>query len=165
MLIVNYIINCYILLVKPDNILLARDNKTIKLCDFGSALYYDEIGITEYVASRYYRAPEIILGCQFNSQVDMWGLGTTLYEIYTSKILFPGSTNNDMLRLILKFNKGKFNQTMINSGKFSNRHFDGQGIFKPLKGEIVVVNPINNNKTQVFLHYYTFDIDCCKTSY
>ena len=62
----------------------------------------EDIGITEYIASRYYRAPEIILGCQFDTQIDIWGLGATLFEIYTGKILFPGASNSDMLRLMLK---------------------------------------------------------------
>jgi serine/threonine-protein kinase PRP4 len=132
MLIVSLcIINC---LVKPDNILLSRDSKTVKLCDFGSALYLEQIGVTEYIASRYYRAPEIILGCEFGTQIDMWSLGATLFEIYTGKILFPGLTNNDMLRLMIKM-KGKVSNWMVSKGKFSSRHFTEQGIFISAKEE------------------------------
>ena len=53
--------------LKPDNILVNKDAQQIKLCDFGSCLNAkEEVGpemVTEYLVSRFYRAPEIILGC------------------------------------------------------------------------------------------------------
>jgi len=49
--------------LKPDNILVSADKKTIKLCDFGTAVdKRDVMERTEYLVSRFYRAPEIILG-------------------------------------------------------------------------------------------------------
>lgn len=46
--------------VKPDNILVNEDKNLVKLCDFGSAMRYEEIeGPTKYLVSRFYRAPEI----------------------------------------------------------------------------------------------------------
>jgi serine/threonine-protein kinase PRP4 len=47
---------------------------------------------------RFYRAPEIILGLKYDFAVDLWSAGCTIYELYTGKIMFPGHTNNDMLR-------------------------------------------------------------------
>jgi serine/threonine protein kinase len=49
---------------------------------------------------RFYRAPEIILGLKYDFAVDLWSAGCTIYELYTGKIMFPGHTNNDMLRLV-----------------------------------------------------------------
>lgn len=53
--------------LKPDNIMVSSDTQKIKLCDFGSVLRIpDDVGqemITDYLVSRFYRAPEIILGC------------------------------------------------------------------------------------------------------
>ena len=53
--------------LKPDNILVSEDTQKIKLCDFGSCLKVpDDLSeemVTEYLVSRFYRAPEIILGC------------------------------------------------------------------------------------------------------
>ena len=69
--------------MKPDNIMVSGDTVHIKLSDFGSALYQDECGITEYLVSRYYRAPEIILGCQYDTPVDTWSAAVTLFELYT----------------------------------------------------------------------------------
>ena len=103
--------------------------KKIKLCDFGNALSLSEAGITEYIASRYYRAPEIILGCKFDTQVDMWSLGATLSEACTGKILFPGISNHDMIRLMLNLKGIKMPEWMIKEGQFSNKHFDAEGKF------------------------------------
>jgi serine/threonine-protein kinase PRP4 len=75
-------------LVKPDNILSSNNNKTVKLCDFGTALYIDEANLVDYMQSRYYRAPEIILGTPYDYSIDMWSAACTIYELYTGKILF-----------------------------------------------------------------------------
>lgn len=63
-------------------------NKTkIKLCDFGSAFFFDEKITTNYMQSRFYRAPEIILGCNYDTSIDMWSIGCTLFELYTGNII------------------------------------------------------------------------------
>ncbi len=134
--------------MKPDNVLVSRDGQRVKICDFGTALRANEVGVTEYVASRYYRAPEIILGCHFDTQIDMWGLGATLFEVYTGKILFPGVSNNDMLRLMLKM-KCKLSPNMLKGGKFSAKHFDEKGNFIPHKPE---VPPSSTAKSVLLVH-------------
>lgn len=108
--------------------MVSQDTKHTKICDLGSALYSDECGITEYLVSRYYRAPEIILGGQYDYSVDVWSAIVTLYELYTGKVMFPGKTNNDMLRLIMRV-KGKISNRLLKKGKFTSRHFDEQGTF------------------------------------
>jgi serine/threonine protein kinase len=59
--------------------------------------YVSFTSITNF-PSRFYRAPEIILGLKYEFGVDLWSAGCTIYELYTGKIMFPGHTNNDMLR-------------------------------------------------------------------
>lgn len=81
--------------------MVTKDSQKIKLCDFGSCISVDEIGITEYMASRFYRAPEIMLGCKFNQAIDVWSAGVSLFELYTGKVMFPGRSNNEMLKLIM----------------------------------------------------------------
>ncbi len=81
--------------------------------------------ITKYIQSRYYRAPEVMLGCHYDCKIDMWSFGCTLYELYTGKILFPGKTNNEMLKLMMQI-KGKFNSKMIKRGKYSSEYFNEQ---------------------------------------
>jgi len=98
--------------IKPDNILVSADFSTVKLCDFGSAFFEtDSDNVpTPYLVSRFYRAPEIILGLDYDRSVDLWSIAVTLAELFTGSVLFPGRTNNDMLR--------RFVDTM---GPFSNK--------------------------------------------
>ncbi|KAJ4377884.1 U4/U6 small nuclear ribonucleoprotein prp4 [Neocucurbitaria cava] len=85
--------------LKPDNVLVSPDHKTIKLADFGTAVFErDLIDRTAYLVSRFYRAPEIILGMKISYGVDIWATGCTAYELWTGKILFTGRSNNQMVK-------------------------------------------------------------------
>ena len=53
----------------------------------------------------------------------MWSVGATLYELYTGQILFPGRTNNEMLKLNMEL-KGKMSHKMVRKGMFRENHFD-----------------------------------------
>ncbi|KAF4089724.1 hypothetical protein AMELA_G00070070 [Ameiurus melas] len=109
--------------IKPDNILVNESKTILKLCDFGSASHIAENDITPYLVSRFYRAPEIVIGKPYDYGIDMWSVGCTLYELYTGKILFPGKTNNHMLKLAMDL-KGKMPNKMIRKGLFKDQHFD-----------------------------------------
>ena len=110
--------------IKPDNILVTESMAMLKLADFGSAMYINEIDVTPYLISRFYRAPEIILGClPFDYAVDVWSVGCTLYELYTGKILLPGRSNNHMLKLMMEL-CGKFPRHVLRKGTLSNSHFN-----------------------------------------
>lgn len=100
--------------IKPDNILLDEKQTTIKLCDFGSAFKADagKQDPTPYLVSRFYRAPEIVLGLAYDKAVDMWSVGCCLYEMFTGKVMFPGSTNNEMLKFFMEL-KGKIPNKLI----------------------------------------------------
>ena len=62
-----HLTNCGVLHsdIKPDNILVSEDRTSVKLCDFGSAMFQGENEVTPYLVSRYYRAPEVILGLKY----------------------------------------------------------------------------------------------------
>jgi len=45
---------------------------------------------TPYLVSRFYRAPEIVLGLKYDSAIDTWALGTCLFELFAGKVMFPG---------------------------------------------------------------------------
>lgn len=109
--------------LKPDNVLVDGSHKVLKICDLGSASVSGENEITPYLVSRFYRAPELILGLQYSYPIDMWSIGCSLFELYTGKILFPGSSNNEMLRIIME-TLGKFNHKMLKKGQFAEQHFD-----------------------------------------
>ncbi|OMJ15335.1 Serine/threonine-protein kinase prp4 [Smittium culicis] len=111
--------------LKPDNVLISKSKKYVKIADFGSAIYLnsiDESAYSGYLVSRYYRAPEIILGNPNLSMVDVWSLGSTLYELFTGKVLFPGRTNNQMLKLIMQM-KGMIPNKVLKRSKFALNHF------------------------------------------
>jgi serine/threonine-protein kinase PRP4 len=109
--------------IKPDNILVDDSMQVIKVCDFGTAGFIDECEITPLLVSRFYRAPEIMLGCPYDEMVDMWSVGCVLFELYTAQVLFPGADNNDMLRRIQQA-KGGISHKMVRKGQFSSEHFD-----------------------------------------
>ncbi len=55
--------------------------------------------------------------------MDMWSVGCVLYELFTGKILFPGRTNNEMLKLMIDL-KGPFTKKMLRRCTFADKHFD-----------------------------------------
>jgi len=95
----NGIIHCDL---KPENILLATPNKSaIKLIDFGSSCFQNS-RIYTYIQSRFYRAPEIILGIPYTFAIDMWSLGCILAELYRGYPLFPGESEMEQLQYMLE---------------------------------------------------------------
>ncbi|KAK9462116.1 kinase-like protein [Lipomyces oligophaga] len=109
--------------LKPDNIFLNKAHTSLKLGDLGSASDISDNEITPYLASRFYRAPEIIVGLPYSYAVDIWSAACTLAELYTGRVLFPGSTNNNMLKLIMQL-RGKLPHKLLRKGLFTNSHFD-----------------------------------------
>ncbi|XP_052755841.1 serine/threonine-protein kinase PRP4 homolog [Galleria mellonella] len=109
--------------VKPDNILVNEKKNILKLCDFGSASKAEDNDATPYLVSRFYRAPEIILGIPYKHGVDIWSAACTIFEMATGKILFTGSSNNKMLKCFMDF-KGKFPAKLLRKGKFKDQHFN-----------------------------------------
>ncbi|XP_055809706.1 uncharacterized protein LOC129879969 [Solanum dulcamara] len=109
--------------IKPDNMLVNEAKNVLKLCDFGNAMFAGKNEITPYLVSRFYRAPEIILGLSYDHPMDIWSVGCCLFELYAGKVLFPGPTNNDMLRLHMEL-KGPFPKKMLRKGAFTDQHFD-----------------------------------------
>jgi serine/threonine-protein kinase PRP4 len=109
--------------IKPDNILVNETKLYLKLCDFGSATYASDCEITPYLVSRFYRAPEIILGMQYDFAIDLWSVAVTIYELYTGRVMFPGKSNNEMLKLMMDL-KGKVPNRIIRKGLLKDKHFD-----------------------------------------
>ena len=63
------------------------------------------------------------MGQGYAHGIDMWSAATTIYELYTGKILFPGKTNNEMLKLMMDV-KGKMANKQIRKSTFREQHFD-----------------------------------------
>ncbi len=140
--------------IKPDNILVNENKSVLKLCDFGSASHVADADITPYLVSRFYRAPEIILGLKYEFPIDLWSAGTTIYELYTGKIMFPGHSNNQMLKLFMEL-KGKIPNKLVRRGAFRTQHFDENCSFlyhdvdKVTQREKVIVMPVVHRSRQL----------------
>lgn len=96
--------------IKPSNILINRDC-LVKICDFGLARGIDvatdgaeplDQALTEYVVTRWYRAPELLLASRYTPAIDLWSIGCILVELFTRKALFPGHDHVHQLNLILQ---------------------------------------------------------------
>eukprot|EP00992_Anisonema_acinus_P006312 TRINITY_DN20241_c0_g1_i1.p1 TRINITY_DN20241_c0_g1~~TRINITY_DN20241_c0_g1_i1.p1 ORF type:complete len:323 (+),score=75.20 TRINITY_DN20241_c0_g1_i1:58-969(+) len=91
--------------LKPQNLLVSQDGKTIKLADFGLARAF-QIPLHTYtheVITLWYRAPEILLGDKhYSPSVDIWSLGCIFVEMATKHPLFPGDSEIDELYKIFR---------------------------------------------------------------
>ncbi|XP_050291967.1 mitogen-activated protein kinase homolog NTF6-like isoform X1 [Quercus robur] len=87
--------------LKPSNLLLDA-NCDLKICDFGLARTTSETDfMTEYVVTRWYRAPELLLNCsEYTAAIDIWSVGCIFLEIIRREPLFPGKDYVQQLMLI-----------------------------------------------------------------
>ncbi|EFJ31695.1 hypothetical protein SELMODRAFT_449429 [Selaginella moellendorffii] len=89
--------------LKPSNLLL-NASCDLKICDFGLARTGSDKGqfMTEYVVTRWYRAPELLLSCEeYTSAIDMWSVGCIFAELLGRKPIFPGKDYIHQLKLII----------------------------------------------------------------
>jgi len=93
---------------------VSADFSSVSICDFGSAIDNQESAemVTPYLVSRFYRAPEIILGLIPTYAIDLWGVAVTVAELFVGKVIFNGSDNNDMLKMMMEF-LGPFSNRLI----------------------------------------------------
>uniref|UniRef100_A0A3B3Z6B5 Protein kinase domain-containing protein n=1 Tax=Periophthalmus magnuspinnatus TaxID=409849 RepID=A0A3B3Z6B5_9GOBI len=86
--------------LKPENIMLVdpvRQPYRVKVIDFGSASHVSKAVCSTYLQSRYYRAPEVILGLPFCEAIDMWSLGCVIAELFLGWPLYPGALEYDQV--------------------------------------------------------------------
>uniref|UniRef100_A0AAZ1XL78 mitogen-activated protein kinase n=1 Tax=Oreochromis aureus TaxID=47969 RepID=A0AAZ1XL78_OREAU len=87
--------------LKPSNLAVNEDCE-LKILDFGLARHTDD-EMTGYVATRWYRAPEIMLNwMHYNMTVDIWSVGCIMAELLTGRALFPGTDHINQLQHILR---------------------------------------------------------------
>ncbi|KAL3238186.1 mitogen-activated serine/threonine-protein kinase FUS3 RNJ42_00519 [Nakaseomyces bracarensis] len=141
--------------LKPSN-LLVNANCDLKVCDFGLARIIEDededddsakgeaprraeserMGMTEYVATRWYRAPEVMLtNAEYSKAIDMWSCGCILGELFLRRPLFPGSDYKDQLKLIFRVTgtpqKGDASMAFIKSHR-ARQYIASLPQYKPL---------------------------------
>ncbi|XP_029576585.1 homeodomain-interacting protein kinase 3 isoform X4 [Salmo trutta] len=111
--------------LKPENIMLVdpvRQPYRVKVIDFGSASHVSKAVCSTYLQSRYYRAPEIILGLPFCEAIDMWSLGCVIAELFLGWPLYPGAQEYDQIRYISQ-TQGLPGEHLLNVGTKTARFF------------------------------------------
>lgn len=115
----NYIHNLKIIHcdIKPENIMMklppgfnphnasAKSSLAldfdVKLIDFGLSCFVSETSFS-YIQSRYYRAPEVILGARYNHKIDIWSFGCVMAELFMGAPLLPGKSELEQIALVLE---------------------------------------------------------------
>uniref|UniRef100_A0A8C8VHU6 non-specific serine/threonine protein kinase n=1 Tax=Pelusios castaneus TaxID=367368 RepID=A0A8C8VHU6_9SAUR len=111
--------------LKPENIMLVdpvQQPYRVKVIDFGSASHVSKTVCSTYLQSRYYRAPEIILGLPFCEAIDMWSLGCVIAELFLGWPLYPGALEYDQIRYISQ-TQGLPGEQLLNMGTKTARFF------------------------------------------
>ena len=121
--------------IKPENLLIT-DKMESKLCDFGFARLVSETNekLTDYVATRWYRAPELLLSQgNYGKEVDYWAIGCIMGELVDGNPLFPGENELDQLHCIQKVlgNLTDKQEEMF----YSNPLFNGKNLLNISKPE------------------------------
>lgn len=119
----NRIIHCDL---KPENVLLKQQGRSgIKVIDFGSSCYEHQ-RIYTYIQSRFYRAPEVVLGARYGMPIDMWSFGCILAELLTGYPLFPGEDEGDQLACVIEL-LGMPPEKLIESSKRAKNFISSKG--------------------------------------
>ena len=122
--------------LKPDNILFTdEDFSDIYLIDFGSATTQPS-GYLQYLQSRFYRSPEVILGLPFDSQIDIWSAGCVAAELFLDFAIFACENEFDSIHSMVGI-LGPIPENLLSKSAHWQRFFDIElGGFK-LKGDPV----------------------------
>ncbi|XP_068617207.1 cyclin-dependent kinase-like 5 [Brachionichthys hirsutus] len=162
--------------IKPENLLISAED-VLKLCDFGFARNLSEgtdANYTEYVATRWYRSPELLLGAPYGKAVDMWSVGCILGELSDGQPLFPGESEIDQLFTIQKvlgplpaeqmklfYNNPRFHGIRFPSvthPQTLERRFQGimSGLVLDLMKNLLLLNPTERYLTEQSLNHPAF---------
>lgn len=109
--------------LKPENILLCNPKRSaIKIVDFGSSCQLNQ-RMYQYIQSRFYRSPEVLLGIPYDMAIDMWSLGCILAEMHTGESLFSGSNEVDQMHKIVEV-LGMPPKNMLDQSQKARKYFD-----------------------------------------
>lgn len=152
--------------LKPDNCLVSSDFGVLQLADFGSAVLVnspEQAHITPYMVSRFYRAPEIILGLTPTHAIDLWSLAVTVAELFLGDVVFRGKSNNDILFVQMQhlgaFPNRVIRQHLVQCQRLAvPRHFEQEGANYVFRQE--TVDPVSGAPVHKILSLLPQNNDC-----
>jgi len=152
---------------QPDFLLLPDGRQAIpkiKVIDFGSSCLYGKQVFT-YIQSRFYRAPEVILGVSYNHPIDVWSTGCVVAELLSGVPIFPGSDEYEQLEHIVEF-AGEPEQSLLERASRAKKFFvqDDQGAWhlihsKKKPGSKNMPQYLSRQITQFIIKCLTLDPD------
>ncbi|KAL6122671.1 hypothetical protein NUSPORA_00199 [Nucleospora cyclopteri] len=138
--------------IKPENICLKSDiSSQIQLIDFSTSAIKQSCE-NFYAQSRFYRAPETILGIPYTSSIDMWSFGCVIYEVVVGSPLFPGKDNFDQIHLINEFCENGIPKIMLDQGVNTKKYFHKENenyIKRVNENKFTIYQAIQNIETAV----------------
>jgi serine/threonine protein kinase len=112
--------------IKPENIVIKSYSRCeVKLIDFGSSCYDTDVKAS-YIQSRSYRAPEVVLGNDYDHRIDLWSLGGVLAELHTGYVLFQNDSLATMLARITGI-LGEFPPYVLLEGRETPSYYTASG--------------------------------------
>lgn len=115
--------------IKPENILFMSPKKNhIKVIDFGCSCFIGKIQFS-YIQSRYYRAPEVVLGIDYGKEIDIWSLGCVLCEMLTGYPLFCAEDEGELIAMICEL-RGLPPRTFVTGAPRAHFYFNERGVLK-----------------------------------
>uniref|UniRef100_A0A8C5M734 Dual specificity tyrosine-phosphorylation-regulated kinase 1A n=1 Tax=Leptobrachium leishanense TaxID=445787 RepID=A0A8C5M734_9ANUR len=140
--------------LKPENILLCNPKRSaIKIVDFGSSCQLGQ-RIYQYIQSRFYRSPEVLLGMPYDLAIDMWSLGCILVEMHTGEPLFSGANEVDQMNKIVEvlgIPTAHILDQAPKARKFFEKATDGTWILKKTKDGKKEYKPAGTRKLHIIL--------------
>ena len=134
--------------VKPENVMqVPGSTSAFKLIDFGSGCFNGQQRYP-YIQSRFYRAPEVILGFKYSYPIDVWSMALVVVEMLTGRPLFPGRNEYDMLWRMSAL-LGPIPVGMVQCSPRRRQFFDGQlrlrvaGDIQPITSHVSLCELLN----------------------
>jgi serine/threonine protein kinase len=123
--------------LKPENILfVSYEQCFVKIVDFGSAQFTTDKQ-SFYIQSRAYRAPEIILGLEYSTAIDIFSLGAVIFETWTGYVLLQSEKIQGLIARLLGIFGGSLPPWMMEEGKEIPKYFN------PVNGELFIDEDLN----------------------
>ncbi|XP_055941322.1 uncharacterized protein LOC129971514 [Argiope bruennichi] len=142
--------------LKPENLVIDDRTLTLKVIDFGGSHFTFQLENHTKIATRSYRAPEVILGAPYGLPIDMWAFGCIAGEMLTNRILYPGDTNSEMLAMFEKSHR-VWDIDLLESGRLTLQFFckiGGQFILQDSQADDQV-GPLNRIAFSIPDHKFT----------